>query len=164
MCTIIDMNVFPIVFNQKDPKHKEFKPILDWINKKNGKIVLGGTKYKDELRLLKKYWPIIIEYSKKGKVVNIDDSKVDAKEKEIKADLIVRKITTTNKDYNDPHLVALVAISKVKVITSLDYSSMKFLRESKYYDRSTDRPVFYTRKKNISLTKEPKYYGSCCCN
>jgi hypothetical protein len=49
MCIIIDTNRFSSIFEEENSDHDEFKPILDWIIFGKGKIVYGGTKYKQEL-------------------------------------------------------------------------------------------------------------------
>lgn len=162
MCTVIDMNTIPCVFNGNNSDHKDFKPILDWITKGKGKLVFGGKTYSNELSRLPTYLKLINELNTAGKVVKVDNEKIDKKENEIISDLKRRGITQNDKSYNDAHIVAIVFVSKVKIVTSLDKHSYGFLRESRYYDKTTDRPLIYTRSKNITLIKNVKYHGKCC--
>jgi predicted nucleic acid-binding protein len=162
MCTIIDVNAIPAIFNNKDLRHEEFRPVIEWINNRNGKVVYGGSKYKSELKKLGKYLPYIAELSRKGKVVIYDDFKIDTKEQLIEVDLRSRGIRENDKRFNDAHLVAIVSVAKVKIITSNDISSIGFLRDTRYYDHKSHRPVFYTRRRNENLLKDPRYFSSCC--
>ncbi len=55
MCIIIDANALPSVL-KREP---ELCPVFNWINEGKGKIVYGGTKYKEELKKCqntKRYW------------------------------------------------------------------------------------------------------------
>ncbi len=49
MCIIIDVNALNEVFNTDSVNHLEFKPVRDWIIEGKGKVLYGGTKYRDEL-------------------------------------------------------------------------------------------------------------------
>ena len=79
MCLVIDMNTIPAVFNPGHDNHDKYKPVLDWIINGKGKMVCGGTKYWDELRLIGKYIKFFNQLNKAGKVVKIDDAAVDKK-------------------------------------------------------------------------------------
>lgn len=162
MCTIIDVNAISAIFNIKDLRHAEFKPVIEWVNNRNGKIVYGGSKYKSELKKLATYLPLITELGRKGKVLVYADDGIDAKEQLIEADLRARGIRANDKRFNDAHLVAIVAVTKVKIITSNDLSSISFLRDTRYYEHKSHRPVFYTRRRNENLLRDTRYFSLCC--
>lgn len=164
MCILVDMNTIAALFDKSNSNHKEFEPVMKWILEGIGKMVFGGSKYRKELGKLKKFLPLIAELSKKNKVIQStkDDILIDKKESAINNDLILRKISASDKRYNDAHLIAIIFVKKVKLISSLDKSSFKFLRESKYYGSTTDRPLIYSGKRNSSLLNNPKYFSNCC--
>jgi hypothetical protein len=164
MCTLIDMNTIACVFNPSNQDYINFEPIRDWLNTGNGKVVYGGLKYKTELAKLPKYHTYLTELSRKGKVVKVDDDLINKKTIEIENDLMLRGINSKkNEKFNDSHLVAIVAVSKVKIITSKDSKSFDFLKDTRYYDHAKHKPVFYTSKKNSKLLEDKRYH-SCCCN
>lgn len=66
MTIVIDINVLPAVFNSSDNRHNEFKPVKEWIMKRLGFMVYGGTKYKDELRKMPRYIGVINELKKQA--------------------------------------------------------------------------------------------------
>ena len=162
MCIVIDMNTLPAVFDEENQQHQTFVPVKNWILKGKGKMVYGGNTYKGELKKLSKFIPVLAELKKSRKIIEFDDAAIDLKEKAILQDLKTRGINSKNKSYNDAHLVAIISFSRVKVICSLDKSSYRFLREIKYYQASTDRPVIYSNLKNISLIQQPRYFAQCC--
>jgi hypothetical protein len=162
MCIVVDMNTIAAVFDPANKAHNEFQPVEEWLRKGKGKFVYGGTTYNKELRKLVKYLPLVLELQRQSKTVKCSDTVVDAKEDLIKKDLLERGILVTDKRYNDAHIVAIVSTSKVKLVSSLDKSSYRFLREAAYYSSPSDRPVIYSSKRNENLLTHPKYYGKCC--
>ena len=84
MCIVIDSNRIPSVLNPYVSDHSEFKPILDWIEGGNARIVYGGTNYRNELRNMPKYFGILSERRRAGQVYEVDDGSVDGVEEQIK--------------------------------------------------------------------------------
>jgi len=162
MCIVIDMNTIAMVFDTTNALHEEFRPVKEWLINGKGKFVYGGETYNKELLKLRKYLSFVTELQRKSKTVKCDTEAINAKEEIIKNDLSRRGISRTDVRYNDAHLVAIISTSKVKLISSKDKSSYRFLREAAYYSSSSDRPVIYSGKRNINLLSHPKYYGKCC--
>jgi len=142
MCLIVDTNCLSHVFNINDEKHSEFEPVFNWINNGNGKLIIGGTKYFEELLKVIKILDFIVELSRKGKVVYIDNSKVDSKQKEIE-----NKIN--DKDFDDQHLIALLIVSGCKIICSLDKRAFKYFKDKNFFPKN--KPKIYSGKKNKKL-------------
>ena len=109
MCIVIDTCTFASVFDPNSRKHNDFRPVRRWIVSGNGKVVYGGTKYKQELRKTSKYLRIIAELSKASRVVAIPDESVDAKQREIEK-------AFNHRDFDDPHIVAIVIVSGCRLI------------------------------------------------
>ena len=137
------MNTLPCVFNPKNKQYDEFKPVFDWIDKGKGRIVYGGSKYLDELREMPNYLKFLNEYKNKnkGKVIRIDDNKVDQEQQEVEKKL--EKINQ-NSDFNDTHIVAIIIVSGCRLVCS---------KNSKHYPFIKDRRLYPSRFKKISIYK-----------
>lgn len=139
MCLVIDTNTLSCVFNETNANHEEFKPVFDWIEKGKGKIVFGGAKYMKELEKARQYLRLFVDYSKKGKTVRINDEEVDKHEKEIKLKVIDSK-------FNDAHIIAIIAVSKCKVLCSYDKKSFDYIQNPTLYPKGVNRPKIYSKK------------------
>lgn len=155
MCIIIDANSLSKVFCVQNKQHKPFKPVLDWIIQGRGKIVFGGTKYREELVNCYKFVRIMTEFDKAGKVVRICDEEVDKKEKQ----LITR---FGSNQFNDFHIVAIVIVSGCRLVCSTDKDSHTFLKEKSFYPRGFKRPCIYLgHPSNVRLLCD-KYIVDIC--
>ena len=103
MCAILDANCFS---KFRDQDNEDMKPVQNWVDKKNGKIIYSDTEkfksewlkggMKEQMRTL----------TQAGKL-----KYVPAQEVEKKADELIDKIES-----DDPHIIALAMIAKVKVL------------------------------------------------
>ena len=100
--------------------------------------------YKDELNAVKSILGFLAELQRRGKIVRRIDTEVDA-------EVLVVKAIEPKKDFDDPHLVALVRLTGCKLICVRDPRSHKFLRATNLYRSLRERPRLYTRAKNSSL-------------
>ena len=154
MCIVVDPPLFIPMFKSDDPRHAIYTPVLQWIDKGNGKFVIGGTMYKKELQGVRSIINLLVEYERKGKVANFNDKTVDANVEAVK------KIEPS-KDFDDPHLVALILTSGCRLICVFDPRSRKFLRDSRFYKKTKDRPKLYTREKNKALLSDKNIFACC---
>jgi hypothetical protein len=108
VCLIIDTCKIPSVFGAESQDHSDFIPVLIWITSpyRRGCIIYGGTKYKRELGKLHKYLPVIGELAKQRRAIELPGAPVDAYAAEL-------KIRVPNRNFDDEHLVALVATSQL---------------------------------------------------
>lgn len=83
----------------------------------------------------------------------MNDSDVDAWQ-----NIIGDKIN--NPDFDDPHLPAIVIVSKCRVICSVDTRSVRFVTDPHIYPKGVDVPKYYTSKKNVSLLTD-EYVHKC---
>jgi hypothetical protein len=143
MCIVIDQNTLANVFNRKDSHHSDFKPVLDWILFNKGKIVIGGTTYRKELRDAPSYLRVIGQFSTVGKVAAISDYEVDEYEKRV-SDIL------HNPKCDDPHLIAIIAISGCRLICTNDSKSHRFIKRKDLYVKPRKVPHFYS---NVSHKK-----------
>jgi hypothetical protein len=102
MCVIVDTCCISKVFNPKAKEHIRFALLYAWINGKNGRLVYGGTKYKREIRPMRDFLQLLLNYDRQGKVRRVADSEVDAFAQKAK-----EKVPEDN--FNDEHLVGMYA-------------------------------------------------------
>ena len=150
MCIIIDSCTIPDFF---DSSNADYEPIRKWIYTKNGKMVVGGTKYSSELRKLSKYLRLIAELSRQGRVVTIDRDSVDNAQREI-------KIIEPKSDFNDPHIVALVEVSGCRIVCTLDNKSDKYLKDNRFY-RKAKKPSIYKNASHSHLLCDKNIVSVC---
>lgn len=145
---ILDTNCFSHVFNCSDKRHSEFKPIFDWLILKTGYLVYGGTKYRQELSASVKYLKIFKLLHRYNKAITYSDAAVDLE--------MHRIIELTNDTgFNDPHLAAIVIITKCKVICTGDTACIPFLKKKLLYEGKVEPPKFYVNQRSIKvLTRE----------
>ncbi|MBC7552878.1 MAG: hypothetical protein H7257_02755 [Taibaiella sp.] len=151
MCIIVDTNTLPSVFDKNSDNHAAFKDVLNWVYYGKGKLVYGGTKYKNEL---KKYLAIILEYRKAGKAVYVNDADVDAEAQRL-ASLL------QHPDFDDAHLVALLRVSGCRLICSLDSRAYPYFTHNMFFEGSSKKPKIYTGSRNKELLAD-KYIVSIC--
>ena len=144
MCIVIDTNTFAAVFDRESQNHNDFRPVLDWIVYGNGKIVYGGTKYKEELRRARKFLGIISQLSKVSKVKEIPEAAVDARQREVESMVV-------HPDFDDPHLVAIIGVSGCRLICTGDFRAYRFLKSKSFYPKHVERPKIYRNAANQDL-------------
>lgn len=154
MCIVIDPPVFISLLKIDDAEHEKFKPVFDWVVNGSGKFVTGGSKYKNELKKMSSILVILAELKKKGKIVSIDDGTVD-----FEVDVV--KGIEPAKNFDDPHLVALIRLTNCKLVCTRDIRALPYLRSGKFYSSLSQRPKIYTRKKNTGLLCS-KNIAKCC--
>lgn len=154
MCIVIDINVLAAVFDSSVSNHNEFKPVLDWIMRGKGKIVYGGRKYKQELKGASKYFSILSELQRKGKVHIIDDNAVDTEQ------LRVTSISS-HPDFDDPHIVAIFCVSRCMLFCSQDRRSFPYIKNKSFYPVGRKPPKIYRSSRNINLLQNKHYLAAC---
>jgi predicted nucleic acid-binding protein len=154
MCIVLDTCAFSPVFNSTDKRHKEYMPVLNWVVCGKGKLVYGGKQYKDELRRSPKYFKLFANLERAGKLVQLCDKNVDEWQK------MVRDIEP-NKDFDDPHLIAIILESKCKLICTDDKRAIPYLTDLRFYINNVKRPKIYKSSKNTSLLND-RYIADIC--
>ncbi len=98
---------------------------------------MGGTKYLKELRGAAKFLTIIRLLNDIGKVVQVNSVAVDKLQ-------VVMEEKINNPDFDDPHLPAIVIVSKCQIICSKDHRAIGFVTKPNLYPNGIKAPVFYT--------------------
>ena len=143
MCIVIDTCTFDTVFSAKAQKHSEFAPVCEWILNGKGKLVFGGTTYRNELFQSSNRMGIVKELKNMNKVIQIEDSIVNQKESEIREMI-------TDKDFDDPHIIALISESTARLVCSDDKRAHIFFKKKTLY-RNQKIPHIYSSKKHERL-------------
>lgn len=154
MCIVIDTNVIRAVFVKTDSKHPTFSSVHKWIFFGPGKIVTGGSTYWKEIKKIREIIPAILELKRKNRVISFDDAVVDAFEAEAK------KIEK-NKDFNDPHLVAIFRASRCLLFCSEDQAAGKYIQQKRFYPNDQDKPKIYKNKSHRKLL-HMRNVAPCC--
>lgn len=154
MCIIVDVNTIPVLFNADNKQHSEYRPVLEWIVADKGKIVYGGSKYKEELKELKGYFRFIKILEQAGKTHEVDDLKVNEAHEIIKT-------KQAKKEFNDPHIIAIISICGCKLLCSNDHASFPFIKKKEFYLNDQKPPAIYTRKDHKDLLIDDNI-ASCC--
>lgn len=148
MPIIIDANCIVNVFDKHSSKHEEFKPVLEWIISGKGKMVYGGTKYHEELKSLSRYIRLIRRLKESNKAVEGDRTQIDEYQKIVES-------RNNDKDFDDPHLIAISVITKCLLICSEDKRSIKHIKDKKYYpDSFKNTHSYYTSSRNKNLLRD----------
>lgn len=144
MAIIVDTNCFARVFNRKCKEHTEFAPVLDWIVNGNGFLVYGGSKYLEELKKSHTYMKFFRLLKELNKAFEF--------EKELIDNLMVEYDTKYgNKDFDDPHLPAIVLVSRCRIICSDDKRSIPYVTSPCMYPKKFKTPSYYTGLKDSTL-------------
>lgn len=157
MCVLIDTCAIHCVFGVDTKNHHDFEPILSWVRYGDGKIIIGGSKYKYELKAcIGKYSGLLAEFRKAGKLIYLDDGKVDARQRDVEK-------LENDPSFDDPHLVAIVIESGCRIICTNEVVAIPFLLNPRLYPRSTMRPKIYKGVRNASLLKDRRNIAPICC-
>ena len=108
MCVIIDASVAGLVFSS--PHHPNFKPLWNWLENKDGRIVYGGYLVK-ELELVARR--MLARLKQSGLALECPAKKVEQEE------TAVRKLKKCRS--NDLHVVALARASGARVLCTNDH-------------------------------------------
>lgn len=155
MSIVIDSNTLSLVFCPTP--NDDFGPIKEWVVQGAGRIVVGGTKYKEELRRVSQALRFVNELNKIGKVLIVSDHDVDRLEEGIK------KIVSPKCD--DPHLIALIGVSRCPLICSRDKRADEFLSDCNLYPWKTFRPKIYKGKRHADkLLINENANAKCFCD
>lgn len=154
MCMVIDACTFAPVFDSACQDHAEFRPVLEWIVSGKGKVIYGGSRYKSELSKAHKYIRFFTQLERAGKLVRIDDAKVDAFEESLSKQF-------KDPHFNDSHIVAIVIVSRCLVVCTNDRRAIPFLKLSKLYPKDIRPPRIYGSSKNRVLLTD-KYIADIC--
>ncbi|MBP5229333.1 MAG: hypothetical protein J6Z32_04220 [Bacteroidales bacterium] len=147
MAIIVDTNCFSRVFCGNNKEHSEFKPVLDWILNGSGFLVYGGKKYKRELQKAGKFIKFFLLLKDYKKAIPYSDEQIDFYQSIFEAKI-------KDKDFDDPHLPAIVVVSKCRLICTKDTRSQHIVTSPTIYPKKFHVPRYYTGLKDIGLLND----------
>lgn len=156
MCLVLDVNAFSNFFEDCNPDHSDYIDAKNWIFYGKGKIVFGGSKYIGELKKAKKYLRLFTQLERAGKIVRLDDKSVDSRQEVISG-------MESSSIFDDPHLIAIVCVSKCRIVCTRDARAIPFLKDTKFYSRFCPRPKIYRYARHKSLLTEGNIAEICRC-
>lgn len=137
MAIIVDTNCFARVFCRNNKEHGEFAPVLDWIVCGNGFLVYGGSKYKQELRDAMKFMRFFNMLKAAKKAIAFEDAPID--KLQARYEQLIQ-----DPDFDDPHLPAIVFVSKCRLICTKDRRSYRFVTSPRLYPKRFHVPMYYS--------------------
>ena len=157
MCLIVDANCFSHVFNSNDKRHQSFMPVYNWLfNGHGGGLIFGGDKYRREVDLRSsKYRPLIAELERKGRLFEVCGRCVN----EIAAEL---KTAVTDPGFDDEHIVALVIVSRCRVVCTEEVRAIPFFKRTDLYPHGSTPPLIYRDKRNSSIVRNAANITGVC--
>jgi hypothetical protein len=90
-----------------------------------------------------------------GKLVRLSDEEVDRIEKRL-------AVSIKNNKFNDHHIIAIVTVSKLKLICSKDKEAMAEFKNKANYPPKFDLPKVYCNKKSAGNLLTSKYIVKIC--
>ena len=136
MCIIIDTNCFSKVFDTQNAQHQRFQPVFKWVTSGDGRVIYGGTKYNREITGMRRFLRLLVELGRKGRLIRINDARVDSVAAKLKS-------VVPDAEFDDEHLVAMVAVSKCCVVCTDDTRCLPYLRDRRLYPRGVKPPNIY---------------------
>jgi predicted nucleic acid-binding protein len=153
MCLVIDTNVFGSVFNEAAKEHKRFAPVINWLTNGKGRLIYGGDKYNSELKG-SSYTRIFAELSRGGKLIRMPTGQVNTYAAQL-------KVMVRDRDFDDEHIVALVAISRCCVVCTDDKRSFSYLKRRDLYPAGMKPPKIYGSARNADLCCDKHIVDVC---
>ena len=145
MCLVIDTCCLIKVFDPKNAEHDQFAPVWEWISRGRGRMIYGGTKYLAELYQVTKILGLVSELQRKGRVKVVSRASVD---------MLAMEVTekVSNSAFNDAHLVAIVLVSRCRVVCTDDKRAMPYIKRKELYaDHKMKPPKIYRKKPHEHL-------------
>jgi predicted nucleic acid-binding protein len=148
MLILIDTCCFHCVFDTGCTSHTDFAPVLAHVLTGKSRLVSGGTKYKLELSKQEKYLRVMTELARSGRVVVFRDNDVDRTALELKGKV-------PDADFDDEHLVALVIVSKCRLVCTNDKRADEYLKDRgrRMYPKGLKKPAIYRYQAHRSLLR-----------
>ncbi len=145
MCVIIDANLASTVF--ANSPHPDFQPVLDWLENRDGCLVVGGqlAAELDRLETARRY---VLALLRAGKARKIPDEDVKIHEREVEETGLCRS--------NDLHILGLACASGARTLCTQDRELQHDFRNPRIV--SNPRGSIYLRPAHAKLLR----HGSAC--
>ena len=145
MSIVVDLNTFSMVFDSSNSKHTKFMPVKVWIDKGDGFLLFGGTKFLKELEQSYRHLRLVRSMRDAGQAIEINSNIVDKIEAHIVA------ATTGKRLCNDQHVMALLCAAGCDLLCSLDAESYPFVKDKTLYPPGAPKVRIYCSPRNSDL-------------
>lgn len=158
MCLVVDACSFSHVFNLRDKRHGSFEPVFNWVFFGNGGgLIYGGTKYSEEVDFTSDtYRQLLVELDRKGRMFEVCTKCVDYIEAQLKAAL------PDDPDFDDPHIVALVIVSKCCVVCTDEHRGPRAWKRRDLYPNGMNPPKIYMAIRNANILRNNANVAEIC--
>jgi predicted nucleic acid-binding protein len=154
MCLVIDTCCWHAVFDVTNSSHRKFQPVLQWVRFGRGRVVYGGSTYRQEIRNSSKIRSLLTELTRAGRTVVIPDEDVDAEERRVKR-------MESCADFDDAHLIAIVAVSGCRIVCTADRAAQRYLKQGRFYSGVARKPKIYCDSAHRTLLKNANIASIC---
>lgn len=139
-----------MVFDKSNVNYDDFEPVKNWLDRKDGFLLFGGTKYIAELTRSYRHMRLVRTLKDAGIAVQIKSDQVDSIEDEI-------KVLTNGTCCNDQHIMALLAAANCSLLCSRDAKLYPFVTQKQYYPKRIKLRVrIYSSARNTNLLSRTK--------
>ncbi len=101
-----------------------------------------------------KYQTILAEMSRSGKICKVGDTDVNAEQQKLED-------TPLHGKCNDPHIIAIVIVSKCCLVCTKDGALIKFLKDKTFYPKDVKIPRIYQREEHKNLLVDANIAPIC---
>ncbi len=150
MNIVIDPGVIPCTFEASNSRFEAYKHVLEKIQKRKVKFVIGGSLYKTQLGKLSSYIRLLNQFSTAGMAIKLEDEAVDGEQERV-VERCIKSKTCKDQTFDDPHLIALAIIGSCKVICTDDARSHIFIKSKELYPKDCSIPKIYNDARHVSL-------------
>lgn len=155
MCIIVDINTLASVFKESSSDHEHFKPVGQHIIAKKSKLIIGGTKFNEELAENKDFIKLLKIMKDRKQVVEADKSTVD---------LLHQQIEDAFEDpkFDDRHIVALCYTTNARLVCTKDSTLQRYLKARHFYNRKRTKPIIFNSKSPASAVPSGRHFDPKC--
>lgn len=121
-------------------------------------VVVGGSKMRREIFAKEGLLRLITDLSKAGRVANLDNEKIDARESEIKQKILER-VGNIPKECDDTHIFALALLSECKNVITQEKRMSKcigLIRAKVGHDHCPQLRLIRSESTYVALKKKNK--------
>lgn len=154
MCLVVDTCCIYSVLDPTNEAHRDFAPVLKWITQGAGRFIYGGSSYKAELRRSVRILGLLKELERAGRIVHLCDKDVDDREDAVRA-------LPCPSGFNDHHLVAMVIVSRCRIVCTVDEQAKEQLKTRELYPSGCKKPKIYCRESHKTLLREQYVVAAC---
>lgn len=146
MCVIVDANLASTIFSS--PPHPDFVPVLDWLQERDGCLVVGGHLAR-ELDRLQNARRFVVALLRAGRARRIPDETVEQRTGELE--------TTGLCESNDCHVIGLALASGARTLCTHDKALQRDFRKAAIV--SNPRGSIYLRPAHARLLRHSSSCG-----